>query len=139
MATSMHFGAKKRTFQFASFLRRNLTEAEKQLWKRLRKKSMGLRIRCQHPIWIYVVDFYCHELNLIIEVDGSIHLIEKVHENDKDRENNLRSFDLHIIRFSNEQVLFNIENVLKEIEANIIALTLMKSPLGDLGANGAKT
>jgi cyclase len=133
MATSMHYGAKKRTFQFAAFLRKNLTEAEKHLWERLRKKSIGLRFKCQHPTWIYVVDFYCHEIKLIIEVDGSVHLIEEIHANDKDRESNLTSFGLHIIRFTNDMVLYDIEGVIKKIEEEI---SRPKSPSGDLGANG---
>ncbi len=94
MATSMHYGAKKATFQFAYQLRKNLTPAEKFLWERLRKKTMGVRFKCQHPAWIYVLDFYCHPLKLVIEVDGSIHLIEEIHQNDLDREVNLLSFGL---------------------------------------------
>jgi cyclase len=119
MATSMHYGAKKKTFQFASFLRKNLTEAEKLLWERLRNKSMRLRIKCQHPAWIYVLDFYCHPLKLVIEVDGSIHLVEEIHQNDLDREINLMSFGLTIIRFTNNEVLYEIEDVIKRIEYKI--------------------
>ena len=124
MATSMHYGAKKETFQFAYFLRKNLTKAEKHLWAQLRKKSLGVRFKCQHPTWIYVVDFYCHPLRLIIEVDGSIHLINEIHDNDKDRECNLTSFGLKIIRFTNEEVLYDTEMVMIKIENAIKELII---------------
>ena len=127
MATSMHYGAKKATFQFAAFLRKNMTPAEKHLWKQLRKKSLGFRFRCQHPAWIYVVDFYCHPLKLIIEVDGSVHLINEIHQNDKDREYNLTSFGLTIIRFTNEEVLYDTEMVLCKIEKAIKELFIINA------------
>ncbi|MFZ1677231.1 MAG: endonuclease domain-containing protein [Saprospiraceae bacterium] len=119
MATSMHYGAKKATFQFAYLLRKNLTPAEKYLWEYLRKNSLGVRFKCQHPTWIYVVDFYCHPIKLVIEVDGSIHLLEEIHQNDLDREANLKSFELTIIRFTNDEVINDIENVIKCIENKI--------------------
>jgi cyclase len=72
----MHYGATKITFQFAEKLRNNLTPAEKMLWYQLSKNALGHRFRCQHPIWRYVVDFYCHPVKLVIEVDGTIHTLE---------------------------------------------------------------
>ena len=123
MATSMHYGAKKATFQFAYQLRKNLTPAEKFLWEYLKKKSLGLRFKCQHPTWIYVVDFYCHPIKLVIEVDGSVHLLEEIHQNDQDRETNLKGFGLTIIRFTNDEVIDNIENVIQRIEHKILELT----------------
>ena len=117
MATSMHYGAKKATFQFTYQLRKNLTPAEKSLWGYLSKRSLGLRFKCQHPAWIYVLDFYCHPLQLAIEVDGSIHLLEEIHQNDVDRETNLKSFGITIIRFTNNEVLNNIEHVLERINS----------------------
>src|SRR5687768_11526673 len=116
MATSMHYGAKKETFRLAAILRNNLTPAEKQLWSYLRKNSTGFRFRCQHPTSRYVTDFYCHPLKFVIEVDGSIHLIEEIHQNDKDREFNLISFGLTIIRFTNDEVLNDIDKVMIVID-----------------------
>ena len=82
----MHFGASKTIFQYAEILRNNMTDAEKIIWKKLCNKQLGVRIRRQHPIWIYIADFYCHELKLVIEIDGGIHLKKENKEYDIDRE-----------------------------------------------------
>ena len=119
MATSMHFGATKETFRFANFLRKNLTLAEKKLWDNICNKLTGYKFRCQHPTWRYVTDFYCHELRLVIEVDGSIHLLDEIMQNDIDRENNLYSFGLNIIRFTNEDVLLDMDIVMDKIDLKI--------------------
>lgn len=119
---SMHYGAKKETFQFAFILRNNMTRAEKKLWLYLRKKSTGYRFRCQHPTSRYVTDFYCHPLKLVIKVDGSIHLLEEIHQNDVDREFNLVSLGLTIIRFTNDMILYDIDNVMTIINDKIFTL-----------------
>lgn len=116
MATSMHYGAKKETFRFASQLRKHLTQAEQKLWSSISNKLIGYKFRCQHPTWRYVTDFYCHEIKLVIEVDGSVHLLEEIMQNDIDRENNLCSFGLTIIRFTNDEVLNDIDTVIDKIE-----------------------
>ncbi len=70
----MYYGAKKETFILARELRKSLTEAERVLWSKLRNKKIeGLIFRRQHPIDIYIVDFYCHKYKMVIEVDGEIH------------------------------------------------------------------
>ena len=115
----MHYGAKKETFRFASELRKHLTEAEKKLWSNLCNKLLGYKFRCQHPTWRYVTDFYCHELKLIIEVDGSIHLQDEILQNDADREENLCSFGLTVIRFTNEEVIHDIDIVIDNIECKM--------------------
>ena len=72
---SMFYGAKAHIFEKAKLLRKNMTEAELLLWKQLKgKKMLGLRFRPQHPIDIFIADFYCHPIKLIIEVDGGTHL-----------------------------------------------------------------
>mgnify|MGYP003405464473 FL=1 len=133
MGTSMHFGASKELILFARQLRQNMTPAEKVLWEHIRSKSLGHKFRNQHAIYKYVVDFYCHELRLFIEVDGSIHTLTEVALNDKDRENNLLSLGLHVIRFTNDEIFNNIERVLNDIKK--IIDDILKSPSGDLGAN----
>ncbi len=70
MITNMHYGASKTIFQYAEVLRKNLTEAEKIVWEKLCKNKLGVRIRRQHPIYKYIADYYCHELKLVIEIDG---------------------------------------------------------------------
>ncbi len=111
-----------------------MTQAEKILWGRIRKKSFGYKFRNQHAIYRYIVDFYCHELKLIIEVDGSIHTITEIALNDKDRDHNLLSFELQIIRFTNDDIFINIEKVLEELTKKISEVESLKSPIGDLGA-----
>ncbi len=128
----MFYGAKKETFQFAAYLRNHLTEAEEILWSHLKNNNFNLRYKCQHPISKYVVDFYCHHLLFIIEVDGSIHLLEEIHDKDIEREENLRSFGLEIIRFSNESVIYDIEFVKQEILAMMLRRSKLIPDIHDL-------
>ena len=109
----MFYGAKRGIFQNATMLRENMTLAEKLLWSRLNKCQLGVRFKAQHPIDIFIVDFYCHKYRLIIEVDGEIHLSQK--EYDDGRTVEFERFDLNIIRFTNDQVLTDIDWVVGEI------------------------
>lgn len=71
----MFFGAKPVTFERANLLRKIMTPAEKKLWQFLKNRQLnGLRFRRQHPISIFIADFYCHSAKLIVELDGEIHL-----------------------------------------------------------------
>jgi very-short-patch-repair endonuclease len=110
----MFCGAKRTIFQNACELRQNMTKAEMHLWERLNKKQLGVRLKAQHPIDIFVVDFYCHQYCLVIEVDGEIHLSQK--DYDQGRTAELERFDLKILRFTNEEVLNNIDRVVDEIK-----------------------
>ena len=69
----MFEGASHLIFANAKHLRKNMTDAETVLWMYLRLGMNGLRFRRQHPIGLYIADFYCHKLKFIIEADGSIH------------------------------------------------------------------
>jgi len=102
-------------FQLAKDLRRNMTEAESLLWNYLKAGVKGLKFRRQHPIGIYIADFYCHKLRLIIEIDGSIHDVKEIKDNDLRRENDLKEWGNTIIRFTNERVFKSIDSVLDEI------------------------
>lgn len=116
----MYFGARKDVILFARELRKNMTRAEEVLWSRLRKKQIeGYIFRRQHPIDIYIVDFYCHEFNLIIEVDGDIHELPEVYEHDEGRTAELERFGLKIIRFTNQEVIQQTDNVINRIKAQI--------------------
>ena len=110
----MFYDARRSIFQNAYNLRQNMTEAEKYLWSRLNKRQLGVRFKAQHPISIFIVDFYCHQCKLVVEVDGEIHLSRK--EYDEGRTAELKRFDLKIIRFSNQEVMNNIEWVIDEIK-----------------------
>ena len=79
----MFFGAKRKIFQNAYDLRHKMTKSEMLLWNRLNKNQLGVRFKAQHPIDIFIADFYCHKFKLVIEVDGEIH--EKNQEYDAGR------------------------------------------------------
>ena len=112
----MHFGAHPLIFKKAEELRNRMTAEEELLWNYLRNNAWGYKFRRQHPLFMYVADFYCHQLKLIIEIDGSIHELEDVKRNDAIRENHLKSLGLKVIRFKNEEVLNNLEIVLIKIK-----------------------
>ncbi|MBC7829275.1 MAG: endonuclease domain-containing protein [Chitinophagaceae bacterium] len=122
MASNMHYGASKKIFQYAEALRKNMTVAEKIIWERLSKNQLGVRIRRQHPVWKYVADYYCHELKLIIEIDGGIHLSKENNEYDIRREVTLKELGIEIIRFTNEQVINELEYVIEVISEKITEL-----------------
>jgi very-short-patch-repair endonuclease len=116
----MFFGAEPILFEFAKKLRNNPTEAEDFLWKQLsEKEAMNWRFRRQHPVLYFIADFYCHKAKLIIEVDGGYHKIPEQYEYDSNRDYELEELGLKVLRFTNEQVLFDIENTLKTIEKTV--------------------
>jgi len=94
-------------------LRTEQTKAEEVLWQELRNKKMGFKFKRQFAIGKFIVDFYCHELKLIIELDGPIHDEQK--EYDKKREEWLKNQRHHVVRFKNDEVLFEREKVLEKI------------------------
>ena len=94
--------------------RKNPTLAEQTLWQYLKaRKLAGLKFRRQHAVGPFIVDFYCHALQLVIEVDGEVH--KQQQEYDEQREIWLREQGLRVLRFSNEEVLGNTEMVLEKI------------------------
>ena len=98
----------------AKELRREMTPAEKILWKELRANKLnGLHFRRQQVVHGYFADFYCHQQELIVEVDGDIHDLQE--EYDAERELYLVSLGFRIIRFKNEEVMKNLNDVLKKI------------------------
>ncbi|MBL0268969.1 MAG: acetylglutamate kinase [Chitinophagaceae bacterium] len=137
MKENMYYGASHLIFQKAEELRNRMTPAEEVLWKLIHINEWKLKFRRQHPIWNYVADFYCHKLKLVIELDGGIHEQEDVKKYDEARENHLKEFGLTILRFKNEQVLSNSDEVMKEIAQTIAVLS--STPLGDGGGDGGKT
>lgn len=89
-----------------------MTESELILWERLRKnKNTGYRFRAQHPIGKFIVDYYCHEALLVIEIDGSIHHNEIVAERDEGRELEISKLGIKIVRFTNEEIYNDLDNV----------------------------
>lgn len=98
----------------AKELRREMTPAEKILWKEVKiNKLNGLHFRRQQIIHGYIADFYCHQHELIVEVDGGIHDQQK--EYDAEREEYLNSLGFRFIRFKNEEITKNLKSVLQRI------------------------
>jgi very-short-patch-repair endonuclease len=115
----MHAGAVKPLYQRARELRNNATHAEEILWGYLKNKPLGFKFRRQHPYSIYILDFYCHSLKLVIEVDGKIHEHEDVKLNDNMRQELVEKDGVSFLRFSNEQIMKSLEIVIKETEEYI--------------------
>jgi very-short-patch-repair endonuclease len=125
---SQNFGASNNIKAKARDLRHRMTKQELILWQKLRKKQQnGMRFRRQHPCGIYILDFFCFEENLVIEVDGLIHLKHK--EYDDDRTRFLESAGLKLLRFTNEEIDTRLEWVLEVIKNPHVSL----SPLGETG------
>ena len=91
--------------------RKNMTLAERILWMSLNKKFLGHRFYRQYIISDYIVDFLCHEEGLIIEVDGGYHSEPRQAEDDEIRSRRLENMGFHVLRFSNEEILNNLEDV----------------------------
>jgi very-short-patch-repair endonuclease len=116
MEKTMFYGAGNKTFEYATQLRKNMTPTERILWKELRnRKIFKSKFRRQHPVGNFIVDFYCHEFKLVIEVDGEIHLDEIIMAHDAGRSQMLENLGLTVLRFSNEEVYTELEYVKKEI------------------------
>ena len=115
----MFLGAGHLIFKNAQSLRENMTPAEMILWNRLKENQLGVKFRRQHPLGIYIADFYCHQYKLVIELDGDIHQQTEIKLNDIERQRNLEIDGIKVIRFKNETVFKQIEEVLKTIKQAI--------------------
>ena len=106
--------------QIARALRLNSTKAEQLLWQQLRNHSTGLKFRRQHPLESrFIVDFYCASIMLIVELDGLIHDIQDVKTKDKERQTFLEQKGYHFIRFRNEELYKDLEEVLEKLNDKI--------------------
>ena len=122
----MFYKADPLIFDKARELRKRLTPSEQIFWLRLKEQFPGYKFRKQHPISIYIADFYCHKLKLVIEIDGPIHNSEEAKLNDEKRQKDLENLDLTVIRFTNDQIKNEIENVIEMISSTILKLTVNK-------------
>jgi len=106
--------------QLSRKLRKNMTEAERRLWAKIRMKQLkGCQFYRQKPIGDYIVDFFCSRAKLVIEVDGSHHLVGGTIEYDRIREEYLSSIGLRVLRFTNTDVLTHIGEVVEKIEEEL--------------------
>jgi very-short-patch-repair endonuclease len=120
-----NFGANLNIKSKARELRKNMTEPEKILWSYIRKRQLyGMHFRRQHPYGIYILDFYCFEANLVIEIDGMIHLNRR--DYDIERTKYLESTGLKVIRFNNKHIENSIEWVLDKINSYLTDLPQYK-------------
>ncbi len=102
--------------QLSRDLRNNMTDAEKRLWSKLRAKQiLGLQFYLQKPLLNFIVDFYCPAANLVIECDGGQHFTEEGLEAERVRDEVLVELGLVVLRFSNRQVLTEIDDVIELI------------------------
>ena len=101
----------------ARLLRKNQTVAEKCLWKKLRRRVLGVEFHRQVPLVDYIVDFYCHEIGLAIEVDGPIHDTQFLE--DAKRAGRIEEYGVRFVRFSNNKVLNEIDDVIDIIQKEI--------------------
>ncbi len=102
------------------FLRTHMTEPEIILWSKLQKKQQfGYRFLRQYGIGSFVIDFYCPKLKLAIEIDGKSHSARTAKVYDKEREEGIKEYGLRFLRFKNEQVLFDLKNVILVIRKEI--------------------
>ena len=98
-------------------LRSNMTDAERRLWSRIRRKNIeGVQFYRQKIVGNYIVDFYSFAAKLVVEVDGSQHLEERQKRKDQIRDQYLRELGFQVLRFSSREVLTNTENVVQAIQ-----------------------
>lgn len=140
---NMFYGATPEIFEFAKRNRANPTPAEELLWNYLCKNQLGLRFKRQHPIGQYIADFYCHSAKLVIELDGSIHQLPEVSQNDLEKEAFIKANGLKIIRFTNQEVFKNVNYVLNNIRELTnpplgVRSEIRESVSSPLGAGGVK-
>ena len=106
--------------QLSRQLRENMTDAERYLWAKLRRKQLkGYQFYRQRPIGDYIVDFFCPRAKLVVEVDGGQHFSEEVIEYDRIRDECMSSLGLRVLRFTNTEVLAHVEGVVESIEEEI--------------------
>lgn len=116
----MFLNASPKIFEHARLLRKNETPAEKVLWSRLSGKQLGVKFRRQNPMHLYVVDFYCHDKKLAIELDGSIHNTYQKQVEDNIRTDTLNSFGIRLLRFRNEEALHQTDSVIEVIKKALL-------------------
>lgn len=121
---NMWKGALPQIFSNAKKLRENPTEAEELLWLALKNNQVNdYKFRRQHPISIYIADFYCHKLKLVIEIDGEYHLSEEQQVLDKERTATIEFNGVKVIRFTNEEVLLKLPEVINKIKDFIMSVS----------------
>lgn len=121
---NLHKEAVGKLYQYARELRHESTEAEKLLWAAIRNRKLNnLKFRRQHPLDKFIVDFYCNEKKLAIELDGSVHDVKGNKEYDEARTAMLAELNICVLRFTNEEIVADFDVVLKKIKETAEMLT----------------
>lgn len=116
----MFYSAPQILFEYAKAMRNDPTEAEDFLWNYISDSQIqGIRFKRQHPVLYFIADFYYHKAKLIIEIDGEYHLEPEQYRYDTDRDEELSLLGLKVLRFSNDQVMFETEKVLYIINEEV--------------------
>lgn len=113
---------------YSQELRKSGNLSEVLLWHELKKNKLGIRFLRQRPIGRHIVDFYCHRLNLAIEIDGKASHDNKIAE-DETRQKILESLGIKIIRFRDEDIRYNLSGVVEELKDKILRLADSPPPL----------
>lgn len=102
--------------EFAATNRNNPTEAERIMWEVLRADNLGYTFKRQHIIGQFIADFVCIEKGVVIEIDGGYHQLPDQKISDKEREQLLGAYGFNVLRFTNDEVLSNIDDVIEQIK-----------------------
>jgi very-short-patch-repair endonuclease len=113
----MFAGATAEARKFAMQLRAYTTDSEDKLWEYLKTKPLGLKFRRQHPFNLYVLDFYCHKLRLVIEIDGGYHFTRLQQEKDRNRTLEISKYKVDVIRFTAIEVIDDYEITSAKIDS----------------------
>lgn len=125
-------GASGYVYNLARHLRRKSTPAEQLLWEKLRNRKLrNIKFRRQHPFKFFIADFYSYEIRLVIELDGKHHQNTDYLEYDQNRTAEMQASDITVIRFSNHEVINDMDKVLAQISKTIDAL--LPSPSKERG------
>ena len=122
MAFEYNYASPDRYMLLKEFAKKNKqysTEAERMMWEHLRSKQLWSKFNRQYIIGDYIVDFVCLDRRLIVEVDGGYHSEYEQMEKDEHRTEHLERMGFSVLRFSNEAVLTDIENVLETIRQEL--------------------
>nr|BAL58224.1 hypothetical conserved protein [uncultured prokaryote] len=131
VSTPYHLPYNPELIPRARELRKNMTEPERRMWFRV-LKGINIRVLRQRVIGNYIVDFYIPKERLVIEIDGDSHFEEKAERYDREREKVLGEYGLRVLRFTNEEVMKNIEGVKERV------IKELGSPLTPLNEGGLK-
>lgn len=109
-------------------LRKQGIVSEILLWKRIKGCAMGVEFHRQVPMLEYIVDFYCHELMLAIEIDGLTHDFDEAGIHDAARQQAIESYGVSFLRFTDKSIKQDMQGVLRAIEAKVEELILLRNP-----------